>query len=151
MGALRYPIEMAEPVCPQALGASLIDGLGVSIVDAERALSVSAAGTSELVVELTNIGETPIEFGSGNPTAVVTDAEAIPRTVDILGSSDVGINLALQPGESERFTIALSLASCDPADGYLVDSGGLFAVVSFYNAQLQATMNSEPLPIAVAS
>ncbi len=151
VGALNFPLDQAEAVCPPVLGASLIDGLEVSILADSPHPVIDQAGSVAVSVRLANTSDRPISFGSGQPTAVVTDSQGSPRTVDTRGVADVGIGIDIEPGGHQDFDLDVSLASCDPANGYLLAPGEHFLVVSFYNSELQADMNSEPLTITIAN
>jgi len=101
-------------------------------------------------VAVSTSSDTSIGFGSGQPIAANTDSQGSPRTIDTRGSADVGIGIDIDPGGHQDFDLDVSLGSCDPAAGNLAARGEHFVVVSFYNAELQADLNSKPLPITIA-
>jgi hypothetical protein len=150
VGALDDPLQDADVVCPPTLDANLIDGLDVTIVDAGTQLVPTASGTVPVRVRLTNTSDDLIRFGSGHPTAAITDASSTPRTLDTRLVADEGIEISIEPGAHRDFDVDVSLASCDPADGYLVRAGRHFVVVSIYNSQLETDMSSGPLAITIA-
>lgn len=117
VGALEYPLDDAEAVCPPALAANLIDGLAVTVVDTDAERRVSPAGTAALTIRLTNTSDDPIRFDSGQPTSAITDASSTPRTLDTRGLARMGIEIAIEPGAHRDFDIDVSLGSCDPAEG----------------------------------
>ncbi len=149
VGALAYPLDDAVDVCGPALEPTLRDGLEVTLVEADEPLVVTDLGTVALSIRLTNTGDQPILFDSGQPTATLTDAAGAVRSVDMRGVADVGIEIALEPGVSEEFDLDVALASCDPTDGYLLPAGDHFVVVSVYDGEAQAMTNSHPLPVTI--
>lgn len=150
VGALTYPLAEAEAVCGARLEASLIDGLAITIVDSEMPVHLTSAATVPLTVRLTNTSDQTIRFDSGQPTAVITEAQGVPLILDTRGRDDVGVTIELDPGGHQDFDLDVSLASCDPALGYTLSPGEHHIVVSLYNAQRPAEMHSEPLPITIA-
>lgn len=150
VGALAYPLDDAEVVCGPTLEPSLIDGLKVSVLNAASPAATTPAGTAAITVRLTNTGDQTIHFGSGQPSTAITDAKGAPLTSDMRSVASVGIGITLDPGAHQDFDVEVALSSCDPSLGYLVPAGDHFVVVSFYNAELQSNMNSEPLPITIA-
>lgn len=150
VGALKYPLADAVADCGPALEPSLIDGLEIKILNTAEPVEVTEAGTIALTIQLTNTGDQSIRFDSGHPSTMITDAHGEARTRDTRSVADVGIVIALEPGASQNFDVDVSLASCDPAVGYLLPPGDHFLVVSFYNGQTQSNMNSGPLPITIA-
>ena len=150
VGALAYPLDDAEVVCGPTLEPSLIDGLKVSVLNAASPAATTPAGTVAITVRLTNTGDQTIHFSSGHPSTAITDAEGAPLTSDMRSVASVGIGITLDPGAHQDFDVDVALSSCDPSLGYLVPAGDHFVVVSFYNAELQSNMNSEPLPITIA-
>ncbi len=149
VGALTYPLEDATPVCAPRVEPSLLDGLEVEILDSTSPATMTRAGTVPLTVRLTNTSDQPMRFDSGQPATVITDALGAPLTSDTRAVAAVGIPVALDPAAHQDFDVDVTLASCDPSLGYVVPGGAHFVVISFYNAQLQGSMNSAPLPIEV--
>lgn len=149
VGALRYPLENATPVCAPRIEPNLLDGLDVEILNSTTPATMTEAGTVPMTVRLTNTSEQPIRFDSGQPSTLLTDADGAPLTSDTRAVADVGIEISLDPAAHQDFDVDVTLASCDPSLGYVVPGGAYFVVVSFYNAQLQGPMNSAPLPIDV--
>lgn len=150
VGALTYPLAEAEAVCEARLEPSYIDGLAITIVESEMPVHLTSSATVPLTVRLTNTSDQTIRFDSGQPRAVITDAQGMPRTVDTRGVADVGVLIELEPGGHQDFDLDVSLASCDPALGYTLPSGEHHTVISLYNAQRQTEMHSEPLLITIA-
>lgn len=149
VGALAYPLVEADAVCQPTLDTNLIDGLDVTIVGTGTELAATPGGTINLTVRLANTSDAPLRFESGQPTATITNESGSPRTLDTRSVADVGIEISIEPGAHRDFDLDVSLASCDPADGYLLPTGEHFIVVSIYNSELQGNMNSAPLPRTV--
>jgi len=150
VGALTFPLDDAVSVCGPRLEPNLVDGLQIEIVNATEPVRATEAGTIAVEIQLTNTGDEPIRFGSGQPSTVITNASGEPRTLDTRGVAALGIEIAIDPGAHQTFDVEVSLASCEPSNGYVIPPADHFIVVSFYNDQLQANMNSAPLPIAIA-
>jgi hypothetical protein len=151
VGALKYPLGEAEAVCRPPLEPSLIDGLTITIVDPDTPKNITGSGTMTLTVRLTNTTDQTVRFDSGQPSAVITDAEGMPRTLDTIGVGDVGILIEVEPGGHQDFDLDVSLASCDPALGYILPPGDHHVVISLYNGRLQTDMNSDPLRVVISS
>jgi hypothetical protein len=151
VGALKYPLDDAEAVCRAPLESSLIDGLTITIVDPDTPMKPTGSGTVPLTVRLTNTSDETVRFDSGQPAAVITDAQGMPRTLDRRGVAGVGVLIELEPGGHQDFDLDVSLASCDPALGYILPPGDHHVVISIYNGQLQTEMNSDPLPVVIAN
>lgn len=132
------------------LESSIIDGLAITIVDRDTPMNTTASGTVPPNVRLTNTSKETVRFHSGQPTAVITDAQGMPRTLNTRGVATVGVLIELVPGGHQDFDLDVSLASCNPALGYTIPPGDHHIVVSLYNRQLQTEMNSDPLPVFIA-
>lgn len=147
VGALRYPLETAKPVCSPRSEPGLPDGLELSIVEA---LPVSRSGdTMPIAVRLTNTNIEPIQFASGPATATITDSNGQPLSSDPRAAPLAGTTIALEPGSHEDLDIDVSLTSCEPSNGYVLPPGDYHIVVSLYYSPLQTDMHSEPLPVTI--
>lgn len=147
VGALHYPIETADPVCPPRSEPSLPDGLELSIIEVLPVARLS--DTMPTTIRLTNTSIEPIQFASGPATATITSSNGQPHTRDPRAAPLAGATIALEPGAHEDLGIDVSLASCDPSNGYVLPPGDYHIVVSLYHSPLQADIHSEPLPITI--
>lgn len=149
VGALKYPLDDAESVCRSPLESNLTDGLTITLIYPGTPNEPTESGTVPLTVRLANTSDDTVRFNSGQPSAVITDAQGMPRTLDTRGVADVGVLIELEPGGHQDFNLDVSLASCDPALGYLLGPGDHHVVISIYNGQFQTEMNSDPLPVVI--
>ena len=149
VGALTYPLTNAENVCGPPLEPSLVAGLEITVIQPDTGTAPTATGTAKLTARLTNTGDRTIQFGSGSPTAVITNADGTPRTIGTRMTATLGLQITLQPGAHRDFDLDLSLSSCDPGVGYLVPARDTHVVVSLYNNQLQAVMHSAPIFVTI--
>ena len=69
VGALAYPIDEASSVCKEPSGEPAPAALDVSIVPPTGPLGPDAFGSATFEVQLTNLGEAPIQFTTGTARA----------------------------------------------------------------------------------
>lgn len=149
VGALKYPLDEAVVASDTEPDPSLLDGLSVELLDSVEPVVITESGTVALTIRLTNAGDQPIRFDSGQPATTITDVQGAARTSDTRAVARVGIEIALEPGAHRDFDVDVTLASCDPSLGYVLAAGDHFVVVSFYNGRLQSYMTSAPLPVII--
>lgn len=153
VGALSYPLNTATSVCPDLPVEASLPGLEIAIVSPAEPLTAGGVEPLQLAVMLTNVGRTPIRFGSGTATGTILDSDgrvvAGPGTVAI---GDVGIGVDLAPGESTELPMVASTASCDPRLGYELPPGDYQIVGHVQHSDGTPTqLISPPLPIVIGS
>lgn len=150
IGALAYPIEDATSVCPEPPTGRQLPGLSVEIVAPSGPISAPGMQTADLVVTLSNTGESPIRFESGAATGTILDAEGQVVNADVMGTAGVGIPVDLAPGATTELPLSVSTVSCDPALGYALPPGdyALIAAIFHFDGE-STTLLSSPIPITV--
>lgn len=149
VGALKYPLDDASPVCGPTQSPSLVDSLAVSLVQPQDPAEVTAAGIITATLRLTNTGDEPLSFLSGLPTTTITDADGAPLSNDLRAVPLAAVSVELEPGAHQDFEVEISVASCNPAVGYTVPAGEHFVVATIWNGDLGSDMHSDPLPITI--
>ena len=133
VGALAYPIDEASSVCQEPVGEPAPAELEVSIVPPTGPLGPDAFGSATFEVQLTNLGEAPIQFTTGTARGTILDSNGnVVATSANLALTLVGIGIDLAPGASTVVPGVVAMASCDPRLGYVLPPGdyGLVASLS---------------------
>lgn len=152
VGALAYPLDTAEAVCEPPTGEVAAD-LAVSVVAPSGTIPFpDGAAAVSLGVRITNTGDVPVEFVSGIGTAVFLDLSGnVVSSNAGLSVADVGIEVALAPDESATVEAVASVASCDPALGYVLPPGEYRLVADVQRSADGVTRSviSDPLTVTL--
>lgn len=123
VGALAYPIESADNVCPDPPAERNLDGLLIEVVDPSEPIVPDEWASLALTVTLTNVGSEPIQFSSGVARGVVLGDDGSVANADVLERPAVEEWIDLEPGASTDLPLSVSAVSCDPELGYRLPPG----------------------------
>lgn len=153
VGRLAYPLDDASSVCPDAPERRSQPDLGIEIVEPDGPVSASGVQSLQLSVRLMNISQSPISFSSGTAIGTITDLAgnvvSSGATSELTGEE---IPIKLGPGESTDLALFASMASCDPALGYVLPPGDYVVVAEVVRIGGGIVrLHSEPQVITIGS
>jgi hypothetical protein len=151
VGMFPYPLAGAEARCEELPATEVIDGLKITISDPGAPVAGNAFGAeTQLTVEVHNTGTAPVRVGGGTAAGSILDAHgkvvsAVPPHDDM-----AAVPIVIDPGGSAELPVNVTIASCDPALGYVVPPGEYMLVATLDDAD-RGALRSEPLTITVGS
>ncbi|MEM7323792.1 MAG: hypothetical protein AAF531_11960 [Actinomycetota bacterium] len=129
VGRLSFPLEGASSVCPPEPTVQSQLDLGIAVVEPLGPISASGIENLQLSVELTNVSENPIGFSTGAAVGTIFDLSG--KVVSDGATTDLTLEeipVSLGAGESIELPLYASMASCDPAIGYVLPPGDYLIV-----------------------
>lgn len=123
-----FPYPMPDPPPPSQCGPVPPAPTSVGVearVEHVEPLTTATPDPTDAAIVLTNTGSEPahLEFGAAPPALLVRPGESTAVNAYELGIPAILETIDLAPGASERITVGIGLASCDPSVGYRAPPG----------------------------
>jgi hypothetical protein len=124
VGALPYPMPSdASSVCTQLDATQTDAALDTVIVAPTEAFVASGVEPWNFEIQISNVGDAPIEFVTGIAGGIVLDSNGDVVGTPTVEVPDGGIGVDLAPGESTVVPGVFDSASCEPRLGYTLPPG----------------------------
>jgi pimeloyl-ACP methyl ester carboxylesterase len=129
-----FPYPMPEPPPPSQCESMPPAATSLDVdarVERVDPLTTTTPDPPSAEIVLTNTGNEPahLEFGAAPPALLARPGESTAVNAFELGVPAILQTIDLAPGASERLTVGVGLASCDPTAGYRVPPGDYQLIV----------------------